>query len=125
MAMMVINPISSQLSSFSGLFAQCVQSNDGTKLNGSPNLLNGHHSTAEQIADLIKDRDLLRKEMKELENGYSGLFKRYEKLREDCVLLKNNEEELQNKVEEERSKYDSLYRHFLDLRQNAAEQLAK
>lgn len=45
----------------------------------SPNLL----------AEVTKERDTLREEYGQLENSYSDLFKRYEKMRENCVILKN------------------------------------
>jgi hypothetical protein len=41
------------------------------------------------VAELTKERDSLRDEFGQLENSYSDLFKRYEKMRENCVLLKN------------------------------------
>ena len=39
--------------------------------------------------EIGKERDALREELAQLENSYSDLFKRYEKMRENCVLLKN------------------------------------
>lgn len=45
--------------------------------------------TPDAYTDLIKERNSLRDELRELENSYSDLFKRYEKMRENCVLLKN------------------------------------
>jgi hypothetical protein len=41
------------------------------------------------LVELGKERDSLREELAQLENSYSDLFKRYEKMRENCVLLKN------------------------------------
>lgn len=41
------------------------------------------------FSEMKKERDQLRDELRELENSYSDLFKRYEKMRENCVLLKN------------------------------------
>jgi len=75
------------------------------------------------LAEVMKERDSLRREVRELENGYSSLFKRYEKMREDCVLFKNNEEELQTKIEEEKARFDRLCERYSELRENASEQL--
>jgi len=94
-------------------------------VNGSG--FNGGHNgpTIDQFELVAKERDSLRKELKELEIGYSSLFKRYEKLRDDCTLLKNSEESLQIKLEEERNMYEALQNRFYDLRDGASRELER
>jgi len=74
---------------------------------------------------MIKERDQLRDELRELENSYSDLFKRYEKMRENCVLLKNSEELLKKNAEDESAKYEHLANMFSELRDTDANEIEK
>jgi len=75
------------------------------------------------VSEVMKERDHLRNELRELENSYSDLFKRYEKMRENCVLLKNSEEMLKKNAEDEAAKYEQLLSMFNELRETAKNEL--
>uniref|UniRef100_A0A914H0H3 Transforming acidic coiled-coil-containing protein C-terminal domain-containing protein n=1 Tax=Globodera rostochiensis TaxID=31243 RepID=A0A914H0H3_GLORO len=93
--------------------------------NGMPTPYTNYRQTfsPDMMNDLISERDTLRDEIAQLENSYSDLFKRYEKMRENCVLLKNSEDELKNIVEEDAAKYERLMARYQELRESAADQL--
>jgi hypothetical protein len=102
---------------------------NGTRHNGTL-LANGGNAggggySSDLVEKAIAERDSLRKEFKDLELGYSVLFKRYEKLRDECVVSKNTEEQLQGSLEEERQKYEHLLDRFRELRQSAASELER
>ncbi|KAL7075550.1 hypothetical protein ACQ4LE_005037 [Meloidogyne hapla] len=50
---------------------------------------NGYPLSPGQVDDLTRERNSLREDIATLESNYADLFKRYEKMRENCVLLKN------------------------------------
>ena len=77
----------------------------------------------QRMVELIKERDSLKEELRDLENSYSDLFKRYEKMRENGVLLKNGVESLTQSLEDERVKYERLASIYSELRESAANQL--
>ncbi|KAI1731697.1 transforming acidic coiled-coil-containing protein (TACC) domain-containing protein [Ditylenchus destructor] len=84
------------------------------------------------LSNVAKERDELREELKavttelrELENSYSDLFKRYEKMRENCVLLKNSEESLKKNSEDDLAKYERIVQMYSELRASAANELQK
>lgn len=84
------------------------------------------------LSNVTKERDVLREELRtvttelrELENSYSDLFKRYEKMRENCVLLKNSEESLKKTAEDDQAKYERLAQMYSELRASAANELEK
>lgn len=58
--------------------------NDPTAINGGPD----RALSPENLAEITKERDSLREELKEQENSYFDLLKRFEKLRETCTTLK-------------------------------------
>lgn len=59
--------------------------NDPSAMNGGPD----RTLSPENFAEITKERDTLRNELKEQENSYFDLLKRYEKMRENCVTLKD------------------------------------
>ncbi|KAF7639574.1 TACC_C domain-containing protein [Meloidogyne graminicola] len=69
-----------------------------------------------QLDELTRERNSLRDDLVYWENNYSGLFKNYEKQREDIVLLKNSEEELKGQLVEEAAKYERLSGKYKELR---------
>nr|CAD2171668.1 unnamed protein product [Meloidogyne enterolobii] len=66
----------------------------------------------------VKELNGERNEIRELENNYGDLFKRYETIREHCVRLIESKEELKNNLAEETTKYE-------ELRESADSQLTK
>ncbi|KAL7075606.1 hypothetical protein ACQ4LE_005032 [Meloidogyne hapla] len=84
---------------------------------------NGYPLSPGQVDDLTRERNSLREDIATLESNYADLFKRYEKMRENCVLLKNSEEELKNTLVEEAAKYERLLGKFKELRDTADAQL--
>nr|CAD2172709.1 unnamed protein product [Meloidogyne enterolobii] len=67
-------------------------------------LKSGNDRRPGQVEELTGERN----EIRELENNYDDLFKRYETIREHCVRLKNSEKELKNSLAEEATKYEEL-----------------
>ncbi|CAK5041563.1 unnamed protein product [Meloidogyne enterolobii] len=84
---------------------------------------NGYPLSPGQVDDLTRERNSLREDVATLESNYADLFKRYEKMRENCVLLKNSEEELKNAQVEEATKYENLLGKYKELRDTADFQL--
>ncbi|KAL3108622.1 hypothetical protein niasHT_015544 [Heterodera trifolii] len=116
--------------SLNGLVGHGGESSNGmmslNSAHNSNNNINGQlqqQITTDMMNELITERDTLRDEFAQLENSYSDLFKRYEKMRENCVLLKNSEDELKSTVEEDNVKYERLLARFHELREAAAHQL--
>ncbi|KAH7731860.1 cytochrome c oxidase subunit 2 [Aphelenchoides avenae] len=93
--------------------------NDPTAINGGPD----RALSPENLAEITKERDSLREEMKEQENSYFDLLKRFEKLRETCTTLKANEENLKKAAEEGARMYGELMAKYAHLTSHANEQL--
>lgn len=85
--------ICGKLQFFAGDVAPQIQQN-GTRLSPSKTAVlnisaDTRAVTLDAFNEIVRERNSLRDELRELENSYSDLFKRYEKMRENCVLLKN------------------------------------
>uniref|UniRef100_A0A914DW70 Transforming acidic coiled-coil-containing protein C-terminal domain-containing protein n=1 Tax=Acrobeloides nanus TaxID=290746 RepID=A0A914DW70_9BILA len=78
-----------------------------------------------QQQQLVQERDSLRDDLNSLENNYSELFKRYEKMRENCTNLKTNEEALKERIESLAKTKEEIVNRYYELRDHAHDQLKK
>uniref|UniRef100_A0A915CUF8 Uncharacterized protein n=1 Tax=Ditylenchus dipsaci TaxID=166011 RepID=A0A915CUF8_9BILA len=74
---------------------------------------------------LSPERDTLRDELRNWRTHILTYFKRYEKMRENCVLLKNSEESLKKTAEDDAAKYERLVSSILNSEQPLRHELNK